>query len=171
MYNLITSAKDNDLSIGFDRDRGRRQRELSNNEIIKGKYHVRSMLKDVFGCAEHQEKATYGLAYKLTLTRNTDNSVLNKDNVINIGKVKINAIGWYVPHYTPSISNQAIFSKQILIKTTVEIQYVERGVFMKEVNLWTFELGTQEGIKVTLDYCRFSTKRWAIFTEFKRYVL
>ena len=27
------------------------------------------MLKDVFGFAEHQEKATYGLGYKLTLTR------------------------------------------------------------------------------------------------------
>ena len=74
MYKLITSAKDNDLSIGFDRDRGRRQRELNNNKIIKGKYHVRIMLKDVFGFSEHQEKATYGLGYKLTLTRNTDNS-------------------------------------------------------------------------------------------------
>ena len=31
-----------------------------NNKIIKGKYHVRIMLKDVFGFAEHQEKATYG---------------------------------------------------------------------------------------------------------------
>ena len=113
------------MSIGFDRDRGRRQRELSNNEIIKGKYHVRIVLKDVFGFSEHQEKATYGLGYKLTLTRNTDNSVLNKDNAIHIGKVKINAIEWYVPHYTPSISNQAIFSKLILIKTTLEIQYVE----------------------------------------------
>ena len=66
---------------------------------------------------------------------------MNKNNAIIIGKVKINAIEWYVPHYKPSISNQAIFSKQILIKTTLEIQYVERGVFMKEVNLWTFELG------------------------------
>ena len=131
MYKLITSAKDNDFSIGFDRDRGRRQRELSNNEIIKGKYHVRIMLKDVFGFSELQEKATYGLGYKLTLTRNTDNSVLNKDNAIHISKVKINVIEWYVPHYTPSISNQAIFSKLILIKTTLEIQYVERGVFMK----------------------------------------
>ena len=61
---------------------------------------------------------------------------MNKDNAINNGKVKINAIEWYVPHYTPSISNQAIFSKQILIKTTLEIQFVERGVFMKEVNLF-----------------------------------
>ena len=42
LYKLITSARgSDDLSIGFDRDRGRRQRELTNNKNIKGKYHVR----------------------------------------------------------------------------------------------------------------------------------
>ena len=41
--------------------------------------------------AEHQDKGTYGLGYKLTLTRNTDNAVLNKDIAINIGKIEINA--------------------------------------------------------------------------------
>ena len=62
MYKLITSAKDtNDLSIGFDRDRNRRQRELTNNKNIRGKNHVRIYLKDVFGFAEWQEKGTYGL--------------------------------------------------------------------------------------------------------------
>ena len=36
------------------------------------------MLKDVFGFAEQQEEATYGLGYKLTLTRNKDDAVLDK---------------------------------------------------------------------------------------------
>ena len=59
---IITSAKDtNDLSIGFDRDRGRRQRKLTNNKNLKGKHHVRIMLKHKFGFAEHQEKATSGM--------------------------------------------------------------------------------------------------------------
>ena len=153
-YKLITTAKDmNDLSIGFDRDRTRRRNELTNNKNIKGKYHVRIYLKDIFGYAEHQEKATYGLGYKLTLTRNTDNAVLNKDNATILGKVKINAIEWYVPHYTASISQQALLSNQIVNKIPTELQYVERSVFMKEVNtqnLWNFELGTQEGINVPI---------------------
>ena len=89
MYKLLTSSKgSDDLSIGFDRDRGRRQRELTNNKTQKGKYHVRIYLKDVFGFAEYQEKGTYGLGCKLTLTRNTDNAVLNKANAINLGKIK-----------------------------------------------------------------------------------
>ena len=36
------------------------------------------MLKDVFGFAECQEKATYRLCYKLTLTRNNDEAVIDK---------------------------------------------------------------------------------------------
>ena len=75
MYKLITSAKRcDDLSICFDRDRNRRQRELTINRNAKGKYHVRIYIKYIFGFAEHQEKATYGLGYKLTLTKNTDNA-------------------------------------------------------------------------------------------------
>ena len=152
MYKLLSSSKgSDDLCIGFDRDRGRRQREMTNNKTQKGKYHVRIYLKDVFGFAEYQEKATYGLGYKLTLTRNTDNAVLNKDNAINNDKIKINAIEWYVPHYSPSMQQQSILSKQILSKTPTQIQYPIKSVIMKEVNtqnFWTFELGTQEGINI-----------------------
>ena len=152
MYKLLTSSKgSDDLSIGFDRDRGRRRNELTNNKNIKGKYHVRIYLKDVFGFAEYQEKGTYGLGYKLTMTRNSDNAVLKKGNAINLGKIKINALEWYVPHYTPSMQKQSILSDQILNKTPTQIQYPERSVFMKEVNtqnVWTFELGTQEGVSI-----------------------
>ena len=70
MYKLITSAKDtDDLSIEFDQDRKRRHRELTNNKNQKGKYHIRIMARDVFGFAEHQEKATYGFEYKLIFRR------------------------------------------------------------------------------------------------------
>ena len=57
MYNLRKSARDSDDSfIGFDRDRKRRQRELTNTKNIKGKYHSRNMLRDIFGFSEHQQK-------------------------------------------------------------------------------------------------------------------
>ena len=48
MYKLIASARETDgLSIGFDHDRGRRQRELTNNKTQKGKFHFRIMLRDL----------------------------------------------------------------------------------------------------------------------------
>ena len=60
MYKLKTSARNNDdLSIGFDRDRNRRQRELTKSKILKGKFRVRIMLNDTFGLAEYQARATY----------------------------------------------------------------------------------------------------------------
>ena len=154
MYKLLTSSKgSDDLSIGSHRDRNRRQRELTNNKTQQGKYHITIYLKDVFGFAGYQDKGTYGLGYKLTLTGNTDNAVLNKDNAINIGRIKINGIEWYVPHYTPSMQQQSILSKQIVNKTPTENKYPQRSVFMKEVNtqnFWTFELGTQEGINIPI---------------------
>ena len=80
------------------------------------------MFREVFVFAEHQEKVTCGLGYKLTLTGNSDNYVLNKFNATNIGKIKKNSIAWYIPHYTPSFPQQAIISKQILSKLPTELQ-------------------------------------------------
>ena len=154
MYKLLTSSKDsNDLSIGFDRNRERRKNELTNNKNIKGKYHIRIYLKDIFGFAEHQQKGTYGLGYRLTLTINFDNAVLNKDNVVVNGRVKINSLDWYVPHYSPNLEEYNKLMNQIKKNTATLIHYIERSVFMKEVNtqnFWTFELGTQEGNNIPI---------------------
>ena len=57
LYKLVISARcGDDLSIGFDRDRGSRQRELTNNKNIKGKYHATIYLKDIFGFAQQQTR-------------------------------------------------------------------------------------------------------------------
>ena len=154
MYKLITSSKNSDdFSIGFDRSRARRQDVLTDNKRVKGKYHVRIMPNDVFGFAEHQEKATYGLGYKLTLTRNKDEAVIDKAAGIAEARIKLDHIHWYVPHYIPSMQQEAIMSEQILNKTPTELRYVERPVFMKEVNnqnVWNFELGSQENMNVPI---------------------
>ena len=154
MYKLLTSSKDSDdLSIGFHRNRDRRKNELTNNKTIQGKYHIRIYLKDIFGIAKHQEKATYGPGYKLILTRSTDNAVLNKDNAVVNGRDKINSLDWYVPHYSPNLEEYNKLMNQIKKNSPTLLHYAERSVFMKEIktqNLWSFELGTQEGINVPI---------------------
>ena len=154
MYKLITSSNDSDdLSIGFDRSRNRKRDEFTDNKNIKGKYHLRNMLKDVFSFAEHQEKATYGLGYKLTLTKNKDDAVIDKAGGVADDRFKIDHIHWYIHHYTPSIQQQSILFSQIIGKTPTELRYVERSVFMKELNnqnLWNFELGSQESMNVSI---------------------
>ena len=60
MYKFIISSNDSgDLSIGFDRSSTRRRAEMTNNKNVEGKYHLRIMPKNVFGFAEHQDKATH----------------------------------------------------------------------------------------------------------------
>ena len=154
MYKLLSSSRDtDDLSIGFDRSRDKRKRELLDNKTQKGKFHLRIYLQDVFGFAEYQETGTFGLSFRLTLTRNSDNTVLNKNNATANAKIKINGIEWYVPHYEPSLEEYTKLQTQIKNKTPTNLHYPERSVFMKEVNtqnFWTFELGTQEGVNVPI---------------------
>ena len=154
MYKLLISSKDsNDLSISSDRSRNRRKDGLDQNKNVKGKYHLRIMLKDVFGFAEHREKATYGRGYKLTLTRNKVEAVIDKAGGFADARNKTDHIHWYLPFCNPSMQQQSKKSKQILNKTPTELRYVERSVFMKEVNnqnLWNFELGSQESMKVPI---------------------
>ena len=154
MYKLISSAKDtDDLSIGFDHSRNRRRDELALNKDIKFKYHLKILLRDIFGFAEHQERASYSLGFKLTPTRNKAEAVIDKAGGIAEARIRIDHYHWYVPHYTPSIQQQTMLSNQILKKIPTELRYVERSVFMKEVNnqtLWNFELGSQENMNVPI---------------------
>ena len=96
------------LSIGFDWVRNRKQGVLTNNKNQTWEYHLRLMLRDIFGGGLPQEKTTYGFGYKLTLTENTDNSVLNAYDAINNAKNKHKDIEWYIPHYTPSMEQHKI---------------------------------------------------------------
>ena len=122
MYKLITSSKKrDDISIGFNRSSERRRDDMTNNINIKCKFHLRFKLRDVFGSVEHQEKATYGLGYKLSLKRNKVEALIDKVAGITDARVKIDQIHWYVAQYTPSIQQQSILSKQSLSKTPTEL--------------------------------------------------
>ena len=87
------------------------------------------------------------------MTRNTEHAVLNKANAVVKGRVKIMSLDWYVPHYSPNFEEYTKLMTQIKKNTPTLLHYPEESVFMKEVNtqsLWTFELGTQEGINVPI---------------------
>ena len=90
------------------------------------------MLRDVFGIEEHQEKVIYGLGYKLVIMRNSVDFLLTKGKATSNGRIKNNGTEWYVPHYTPTIPQQALLYEQILSKVPTEFQYVERSVFMRK---------------------------------------
>ena len=145
MYKLLTSTKStSQLMYGFEENLSVRRQELTNNKNEKGTFFVRIKLKDLFGFAD-QEKITYGLGYTLTLKRNTNNDAILRSVGVDAAKVVIKDIGWYIPHYVPSIEIQQLVMDQILNKDPTELSYTERIIFRKDVNTnskWTFELGS-----------------------------
>ena len=148
MYKLLTStSQTSQLLYGFEESTTIRRQELTNNKNEKGTFFVRIKLKDLFGFAD-QEKITYGLGYTLTLKRNTNNDAILRSVGVDAAKVVIKDIGWYIPHYVPSIENQQLVMDQILNKDPTELSYTERNIFRKDVNTnssWTFELGNAGG--------------------------
>ena len=144
MYKLLTSTKStSQLMYGFEENLSVRRQELTNNKNEKGTFFVRIKLKDLFGFAD-QEKITYGLGYTLTLKRNNNNDAILRSVGVDAAKVVIKDIGWYIPHYVPSLENQQFVMDQIFNKDPAELSYTERIIFRKDVNTnsnWTFELG------------------------------
>ena len=89
------------------------------------------------------------MRYKLTTKRNSDNQVLihragtNAENLALAGRVFIDDTNLYVPHYTPSISNQKLMLDHIVSKTPTELSYIKRSFYMEDLttaNNWTFQL-------------------------------
>ena len=148
MYKLLTSiSQTSQLLYGFEESGTIRRQELTNNKNAKGTFFVRIKLKDLFGFAD-QEKITYGLGYTLTLKRKTNNDAILRSVGVDAAKVVNKDIGWYIPHYVPSIENQQLVMDQILNKDPTELSYTERNIFRKDVNTnssWTFELGNAGG--------------------------
>ena len=133
---------------------------MNKNKTTKGNCHVRIYLKDISGFAEHQDNCTYGLGYKLMLRRNSDNHVLGHpaqaNNAANLGlagRVNKDDLSWYVPHYTPNISNQKLMLGHIASKAATELSYVKRSSYKKDVtseNNWTIELGAEDGVDIPI---------------------
>ena len=88
------------------------------------------MLKDVFGFAECQSKAAYGLSYNLTITRNKDERVVDKAAGIADARIKTDHIHWYISHYTPSIQQQSILSNQIFKKKRQQNSHMLNDLFL-----------------------------------------
>ena len=68
-------------------------------------------------------------------------------------RTKIDHIRWHVHLYTPSIPQPGTLSKQVLSRTPMQLRYIERSVFMKEVNnqnLWNFVLGSQKSMNLPI---------------------
>ena len=98
------------------------------------------------------------MGYKLTFQINSDNHVISHPagandaaNLALAGRVILDDISLYVPHYTPNVSNQYLLMRHIVSIAATELSYSKRLSYMKDVtteNNWTFELAVGDGIDI-----------------------
>ena len=89
------------------------------------------MLKVFLNFAVHQERGTYGPGYRLTLSRNSDNALLNKGNALNNAKIICNNIDWMLPTFKPNLEQQNVIMNQIEKKMAIELRYIERSIHVE----------------------------------------
>ena len=141
MHKLLSSGRDSDdLSIGFHKSNGVREKEFTNIKTTKGNYLVSVHLKNVLGFAEHQDACTFGLGYIITWQRINDDHVISHPAQANdaakialAGRVIIDYISWCVPHYTPSVSNQNLMLQHVVSKAPTELPYIKQSSSLRDV--------------------------------------
>ena len=99
---LNSGLQTSELMYGLEEAQATRRQELTNNKTEKGTFFVNNKLIDLFGFAD-QEKVTYGLGSTLSLKRKNHNDPIIRDNGTDAAKIVIKDVGWYIPHYTPSL--------------------------------------------------------------------
>ena len=65
----------------------------------------------------------------------------------------VDDIGWYVPAYTPSISNQEKLLGHIESKAPNEVSYIKKSSYVKDItseNNWSFELGVGDSVDMPI---------------------
>jgi len=70
-------------------------------------------LKHIFGFCEDYEKILYGLIHTLTLVCKSNDDVIFPQNDAGAGKVSLDKISWFVPHFLPSDAEKFPLYKNI----------------------------------------------------------
>ena len=57
----------------------------------------------------------------------------NAENLALAGRAILEDLRWYVPHYTPKISNEKFMLEHIVSKAPTELSYIKRSFYMEDV--------------------------------------
>ena len=112
---------------GFDK----RHEYIIRSSDPTGSFSFKIPLKHFLGFCEDYKKILYGMQQRLTLTRTGDNNIIFKGTkqvhnnavVIDIGKVNIKRIRWFMPHVIPSDAYRLQLDKIIEKKEKIPVGY------------------------------------------------
>ena len=89
----------------------------------KGTFSFRVPLKHIFGFCEDYNKIIYGFKQTLTLTSDNDNNAIFRAAGVDVGKIRLDKISWYMPKIIPADKEKMEIFRIIEKKEKLPIAY------------------------------------------------
>ena len=96
---------------------------IINMPASRGHFCFKIPLKHFLGFCEDYKKILYGMQQRLTLTRTGDDNAFFRANGVDVGKVDIQRIRWFMPHVIPSDAYRLQLDKIIEKKEKIPVGY------------------------------------------------
>ena len=116
-YKDTNSDADVDSNTGFNV----RQDYIIKTPNPKGSFSFRIPLKHIFGFCGDYNKIIYGMKQTLTLTRDNDNNAIYRVGGVDVGKIRLDEISWYMPHVMPADKVKWNFTKSLRKKKNYQL--------------------------------------------------
>ena len=100
-----------------------RRNYIINMPASRGHFCFKIPLKHFLGFCEDYKKILYGMQQRLTLTRTSDDNAIFRHNGVDVGKVDIERIRWFMPHVIPSDAYRLQLDKIIEKKEKIPVGY------------------------------------------------
>ena len=126
---------------------------IINMPATRGNFCFKIPLKHFLGFCEDYKKILYGMQQRLTLTRTGDDNAIFRDNGVDVGKVNITGIKWFMPHVIPSDAYRLQLDKIIEKKEKIPVGY--RMLQCDNTSITGTEFTWRLGVKSSPDIPRF----------------
>ena len=130
-----------------------RRNYIINMPASRGHFCFKIPLKHFLGFCEDYKKILYGMQQRLTLTRTGDDNAIFKANGVDVGKVDIQRIRWFMPHVIPSDAYRLQLDKIIEKKEKTPVGY--RMLQCDNTSITGTEFTWRLGVKSSPDIPRF----------------
>ena len=126
---------------------------IINMPASRGNFCFKIPLKHFLGFCEDYKKILYGMQQRLTLTRTGDDNAIFRANGVDVGKVDITGIKWFMPHVIPSDAYRLQLDKIIEKKEKIPVGY--RMLQCDNTSITGTEFTWRLGVKSSPDIPRF----------------
>ena len=130
-----------------------RRNYIINMPASRGHFCFKIPLKHFLGFCEDYKKILYGMQQRLTLTRTGDDNAIFRANGVDVGKVDIERIKWFMPHVIPSDAYRLQLDKIIEKKEKIPVGY--RMLQCDNTSITGTEFTWRLGVKSSPDIPRF----------------